>query len=148
MPDTPSVSKQTNIPELLIYSNCTLSELLWRENWWWTRAEQHVCSEPGNERTNTTTVRAVLVLESRTGCSGFRITSTLNREPFLSDTSDLRTDELMTLRMRVIFQANEKHIQSILLNIRKCDNINIFYFFKNMNVSNLCTLFSWDSVRL
>ncbi len=65
-----------------------------------------MCSQPGNEQT----VRAVLVLESRTGCSGFRITSTLNREPFLSDTSDLRTEELMTLRMRVNFQADEKHV--------------------------------------
>ncbi len=51
-------------------------------------------------RTNTPTARAVLVLESRTGCSDFRLTSTLNRELFLSDTSDLRTDELMILRLR------------------------------------------------
>ncbi len=28
---------------------------------------------------------------------------------FLSDTSELRTDDLMILRMRVIFQADEKH---------------------------------------
>ncbi len=55
------------------------------------------------------TAGAVLVLRSRTGFSGFRIYSTLNREPFLSDTSDLRTVDLMILRMRVIFQADEKH---------------------------------------
>ncbi len=55
------------------------------------------------------TARAVLVLESRTGCSGFRITSTLNREPFLSDTSNLRTVDLMILRMCVIFQVDGKH---------------------------------------
>ncbi len=55
------------------------------------------------------TARAVLVLESRTGCSGFRITSTLNREPFLSDTSDLRTVDLMILLMCVIFQVDGKH---------------------------------------
>ncbi len=61
-------------------------------------------------RTNTRTARAVLVLESRTGCSGFRITSTLNREPFLSDTYDLRTDDLMIQCMRVIFQVDEKHV--------------------------------------
>ncbi len=61
-------------------------------------------------RKNTPTARSVLVLESRTGCSGFRITSTLNRELFLSDTSDLRTDGLIILRMQVIFQADEKHV--------------------------------------
>lgn len=46
-----------------------------------------------------------------------------NREPLLSDVSDLRTDELMILRMRVIFQENEKYISQVLLNIGKCDNI-------------------------
>ncbi len=39
-----------------------------------------------------------------------RLTSTLNREPFLSDTSDLRTDYLMIMRMRVIFQADENNV--------------------------------------
>uniref|UniRef100_A0A8C2G069 Carbonic anhydrase Xb n=1 Tax=Cyprinus carpio TaxID=7962 RepID=A0A8C2G069_CYPCA len=41
----------------------------------------------------------------------FWITSTLNREPFLSDASDLRTDELMILRMPVIFQEEKMHIE-------------------------------------
>ncbi len=31
-------------------------------------------------------------------------------ELFLSDTSDLRTDGLIILRMQVIFQADEKHV--------------------------------------
>ncbi len=52
-----------------------------------------------NVRACSVPVRAVLVLKSRIGFNGFRITSTLNRELFLSDTSDLRTDELMILRM-------------------------------------------------
>ncbi len=70
-------------------------------------------------RTNTPTARAVLVLESRTGCSGFRITSTLNRDLFLSDMSDLRTIDLM-----IHFSSGRKACYpSILLNIRKCDNI-------------------------
>ncbi len=60
-------------------------------------------------RMNTPTARAVLVPESRTGCSAFRITSTLNRELFLSDMSDLRTDDLMILRMTVIV-VDEKHV--------------------------------------
>ncbi len=54
---------------------------------WYT---ERVCSVP---------VRPVLILESRIGCNGFRISSTLNRELFHSDTSDLRTDELMILHM-------------------------------------------------
>ena len=45
-------------------------------------------------------VRAILVLESRTGCIGFWIIRTLNRKPFLSDTSDSKTEELIILRMR------------------------------------------------
>ncbi len=89
------------------------------------------------------TARAVLVLESRTGYSGFRITKpTVNREPFLSDTSDLGADDLMILHMRVIFQADEKHVIQVLLIIRKCDNIKHYNFFLKMNVSNLCILFS------
>ncbi len=60
-------------------------------------------------RMNMPTARAVLVLESRTCCSGFRITITLNRELFLSDMSDLRTDDLMILRMTVIV-VDEKHV--------------------------------------
>ncbi len=52
------------------------------------------------ERTCSVPVRAVLVLESRIGCNDFRITSTLNQELFLLDTSNLRTDELMILRLR------------------------------------------------
>ncbi len=57
-------------------------------------------------RMNTPTSRAVLALKSRTGCSGFRITSTLNREPFLSDTSDLRTDDLIILHMRDLVNSD------------------------------------------
>ncbi len=44
------------------------------------------------------TARAVL--ESRTGCNGFWLTSTLSRDPFLSDTPDLKTVELMILHLR------------------------------------------------
>ncbi len=89
------------------------------------REHEQSNSEPCAERT----AGAVFVL--KTDCRGFRITSTLNREPFLSDTSDLRTDDLMILRMLVIFQADEK-----------CDNIKHILFFLKINVSDLCTLFS------
>ncbi len=44
------------------------------------------------------------------GCNSFRITGTLNRERFLLDISDLRTDELLILLMLVIFQEDEKHV--------------------------------------
>ncbi len=37
----------------------------------------------------------------------------------------------MILRMRVIFQADEKHYPSILLNIRKCDIKHILFLFFN-----------------
>ncbi len=38
----------------------------------------------------------------------------------------------MTLCMRVSFQADEKHVIQVLLNIRKCDNIKHILFKKNM----------------
>lgn len=46
-----------------------------------------------------------------------------SQELFLSDMSDSRTYEPMILRIRVVYQENEKHISQVLLNIGKCDNI-------------------------
>ncbi len=79
-----------------------------------------------SERTRPLLERFSFSSQARIGWNGFRITGTLNRKPFLSDTSDLRTDDLVILRMRVIFQEDILACySSILLNIRKCDNINI-----------------------
>ncbi len=67
-----------------------------------SRAEQHVCSEPCAERT----------LE-RFSFSSHRLERFPDHqytETFISKTTDMRTDDLMILRMRVIFQADDKHV--------------------------------------
>ncbi len=68
-----------------------------------------MCSEPGNERTCPLLEQFSFSSQEPVAAVSW-ITSTLKQEPFLSDTSVLRTDDLMILRMRVIFQAGEKHV--------------------------------------
>ncbi len=75
---------------LLVNDDTFTNWVCMKQNWWWARAEQLI-----HWTRVLCAVKAVLVLEN-----GSQISSTLNREPFLSDTSDLRTDELMMLRMR------------------------------------------------
>ncbi len=50
------------------------------------------------------------------------------REQFLSDTSDLRTDDLMILCMLVIFKVDEKHVIQVFCLTPESDNIKHILF--------------------
>ncbi len=45
------------------------------------------------------------------------------REPFLSDTSDLRTDDLMILCLLVIFKVDKNHVIQVFCLTSESDNI-------------------------
>ncbi len=84
-----------------------------------------MCSEPGNERTRPLLEQFLFSTQEPVGAV------------FGSPETELR--------MRVIFQADEKHVIQVLL-IRKCDNIKHILFKKIYEICVLCSV--EDSVRL